>query len=122
QTRQEADAGIREHAGVRLKGWAAGGAPLLRSRATVPAGGESWGRWVAGDSSDLQFALQHDDRRIAAGGCQSGNGARLHGFGRQRGFNRRFETGTRIIFSRAKIRRTLETAARLIFSNGATKI
>ncbi len=42
---------------------------------------------VAGDSSDLQFALQHDGGRIAPRGRQSRNGARFNWFGRQRGFN-----------------------------------
>src|SRR5439155_9143824 len=77
QTRGKTDAWIREHAGVRYEGRAAGGAALLRSRAAVPAGGESWRSGVAGNSSDLQFALQHEQRRIAARGRYSGNGARF---------------------------------------------
>ncbi len=87
QARRETNARIREHAGVRLEGRAPCGAALLRPRAAVPAGGEPRRSGVAGDSSDLQFALQHDGGRIAPRGRQSRNGARFNWFGRQRGFN-----------------------------------
>src|SRR5206468_6674434 len=83
QTRREADAGIREHAGVRLERRTACGAALLRPRGTIPSCGESWWSRIAGYSSDLQFALQHDERRIAARGGQSGNGAGFDWFGRR---------------------------------------
>ncbi len=80
-----------------MKGGLPGRAAFLRPRAHIPAGCEPGRRGVARRSAHLHVALQNVGGGIARSGRGTGDGSRLGGSGRTRGFDRRPPSGPRVV-------------------------